>query len=110
MLGWVMDARVHVVAREGDRRPQPSVGDGVVDGEGQAVALAVAEPGDPSGQALAGDVLAGQADPVGDAVGAVKQLEAELVDGGQVAVLARQADPPERPDARGRTAAGGSGR
>ena len=79
-------------------RAQAAVGDGVVDGEGQAGPLAVAQPGDPGGQALADHVLGGEADPVRDPVGAVEQLEAERVDGGEVRVLAREADPAKRPD------------
>ena len=69
-----------MVAGEGDRRAQAPVGDRLVDGQAERGALAVAEPRDPRRQALAGDVLARQPDPVRDPRDVGEQLEAELVD------------------------------
>ena len=91
--------RIQVVAAEGDRCADPSVGDGLVDCEGQGRAFPVSEPAGPGGQALGGDVAARQADPPGDFGAFGEHRRRQVVDHREVVVVAGENHPPEGTDA-----------
>ena len=99
-------AGVEVVAADDDRRLDLAAADELVDREPGPGAIAVAEPADPRGQPLERDALGRQRQPALQRVVVREELEQHPVDGGDVGRIARQRGPAERPDARGRTAAG----
>jgi hypothetical protein len=62
----------------------------------------MAEPGDAGRQPLEGHVLARQPDPVGDDLVVGKHFQQQVVDAGDIALLARQRHPAEGPDRPGK--------
>ena len=92
-------ARVEVVASDHDRRRDAARADELVDREPRAGAVAVAEPADPRRQALEGDPRGRELEPATEQH-VVREEPRELaVDLRDVAGIAGEGGPPERPDA-----------
>ncbi|MCY1243169.1 hypothetical protein D9M72_561730 [compost metagenome] len=81
-------AGIEMVARERDRSLEFAECDQLVDAPRQCRALAMAEPGDAGRQALEGDMLTCELDPVGDDLVVREHLQQKVVDAGDVALLA----------------------